>query len=609
MKKIATTRLIRHDIIAGITVALVLIPQSLAYAQLAGLPPQYGLYSALIPTFLAAIFGSSLYLSTGPVAVLSLMTASVLSLYHLPGTVEYISLALILTFMLGIFQITLSFLKIGNAISLLSHPVIYGFTNAAALIIASTQLPKLLGITAPNFDHQYQIVIAVFQKAYYGIEPITFLIGVWVLFSIIFLRIIKKDFPSLLFIMIGTTLFTRFIGYRGAVVGDITAGLPTFTPHLLSTELIFELLPTVAIMGIVGYAEAISIAQYVAKKTKTRLDPNKELFGQGIANLMGSFFQSFPTSGSFSRTALNFQAGARTNLSSITSSIMVLITLLFFTKLLYYLPQVVLAAVILISVSSLIDIKKIKLILLTSKPDAFAALITFLSTLYFAPHLERGIIIGVLFTIGYYIYKNVHPRVVFLSKYKDGWFHDANTFNLRRCKNISIVRFDGQLFFANASFIEAIIMNDLSRYPKIHSIILMTNGVNSIDSTGEHMLYTLWKNLQKNGKTLYISSLKSQVKEVLDRTGLIENIGNNNIFPTLDDAVKYILNLNKGNQNHTDTDNCPLEKYIMAQNTIGELHVSTRNILGRIFRKLSPDKKILAPQLSFLQSEKDQTIK
>ena len=194
MKKIATTRLIRHDIIAGITVALVLIPQSLAYAQLAGLPPQYGLYSALIPTFLAAIFGSSLYLSTGPVAVLSLMTASVLSLYHLPGTVEYISLALILTFMLGIFQITLSFLKIGNAISLLSHPVIYGFTNAAALIIASTQLPKLLGITAPNFDHQYQIVIAIFQKAYYGIEPITFLIGVWVLFSIIFFAHYKKRF-------------------------------------------------------------------------------------------------------------------------------------------------------------------------------------------------------------------------------------------------------------------------------------------------------------------------------------------------------------------------------------------------------------------------------
>jgi len=433
MKKVATTRLIRHDIIAGITVALVLIPQSLAYAQLAGLPPQYGLYSALIPTFLAAIFGSSLYLSTGPVAVLSLMTASVLSLYHLPGTVEYISLALILTFMLGIFQITLSFLKIGNAISLLSHPVIYGFTNAAALIIASTQLPKLLGITAPNFDHQYQIVIAVFQKAYYGIDPITFLIGVWVLFSIIFLRIIKKDFPSLLFIMIGTTLFTRFIGYSGAVVGDITAGLPTFTPHLLSTELIFELLPTVAIMGIVGYAEAISIAQYVAKKTKTRLDPNKELFGQGIANLMGSFFQSFPTSGSFSRTALNFQAGARTNLSSITSSIMVLITLLFFTKLLYYLPQVVLAAVILISVSSLIDIKKIKLILLTSKPDAFAALITFLSTLYFAPHLERGIIIGVLFTIGYYIYKNVHPRVVLLSKNKKRRVGGAKKFYFWRC--------------------------------------------------------------------------------------------------------------------------------------------------------------------------------
>ncbi len=599
---------IKSDVLAGITVALVLIPQSLAYSQLAGLPPQFGLYSSLIPIFMAAIFGSSLLLSTGPVAVLSLMTASVLSLYYPPRTPEYISLALLLTFLLGLFQILLSFLKAGNAISLLSHPVIYGFTNAAALIIASTQLPKFFGVTVPAYEHQYQMIFAVFQKAYYGIDLITFLIGIWVLFAIFFLRIVKKDLPSILIIMIVTTIFTKMIGYNGAIVGDIPSGLPTFSIPTLNAEVIFKLIPTVIIMSIVGFAEAVSIAQTVAKKTKTKIDPNKELFGQGLANLAGSFFQSFPTSGSFSRTALNYHAGAKTNLSSIVTGAMVLITLLFLTKLLYFLPQIILAAVIVASVGSLINFKKIKLILLTSKHDAVAALITFITTLYFAPHLDRGIAIGVLFSIGYYIYNNVHPRVVFLSKYKDGWFHDAKTYNLERCKNISIVRFDGQLFFANASYIETIIMNDLQKNPHITDIILMTNGVNDIDSTGEHMLYTLWKSLKRSGKRLYVSSLKSQIKEVLDRTGLKEDIGAENFFPTLNDAVDNILNLKKKDGIHMDLNNCPVEKYVRAQNAMNDLQTSTTNILRKVLKRISPDKKIISPQLSFLKSENDRII-
>lgn len=556
---------------------------------------------------MAAIFGSSLILSTGPVAILSLMTASVLSLYHPAGSTEYIALAFLLAFLLGAFQILLSLLKAGNAISFLSHPVIYGFTNAAALIIASTQLPKFFGIAVSPYDHHYQTIIAVFQKAFAGIDLITFLIGIWVLLAIILIRTIKKDLPSILIIMLMTTIFTRVIGYNGAVVGDIPSGLPVFTIPKLNPELIIKLIPTVIIMSIVGFAEAVSIAQTVAKKTKTKIDPNKELFGQGIANMIGSFFQSFPTSGSFSRTALNYSAGAKTNFSSIVTGVVVLIALLFFTKLLYYLPQVVLAAVIVVSVSSLINPKKIKLIFITSKHDAFAALITFISTLYFAPHLDKGLAVGVLFSIGYYIYKNLQPRVVFLSKYKDGWFHDAKTFNLRRCKNISIIRFDGQLFFANASFIEAIIMNDIAKNPQIQDVILMTNGVNNIDSTGEHMLYSLWKNLQKNGKKLYISSLKLQVKEVLSRTGLRENIGRENFFPTLDDAVEHVLKLKKYNGTHIDLDNCPLEKYIKSQSAIEDLQVSTTNILRRLLKKLTPNTKIISPQLSFLKSGSDRT--
>ncbi len=558
---------LKSDLIAGITVSLILIPQSLAYAQLAGLPPHYGLYAALIPPVLAAIFGSSKQLSTGPVAVLSLMTASAISIYYKPGTSEYITIALMLSFSLGVFQIILSIVKLGGAVSLLSHPVTYGFTNAAALIIASTQLSKLFGVTVPPFEHQYQTVFAVFQKALTDLDLQTFSLGLWAITAIILLRMINKKFPSVIVVLFIATAFSWLSGYKGDIVGSIPNSIPSLTLPQLNLNIAINLFPTVIIMGIVGFSEAISVAQSVAIKTKDRIDPNKELLGQGIANLVGSLFQSFPTSGSFSRTAVNFQAGGKTAVSSIVTGVIVLLSLLFFTKFIYYLPQVILAAVIIVSVSSLINVKKLKLIWSTSRHDAVAAFITFFVTLFYAPHLDRGLAMGVIFSIGYYLYKNTHPRVVFLSKYKDGWFHDANKFNLKRCTNIAVVRLDGQLFFANSYNFETKIINDLANYPRINDIILVCSGINALDSTGENMLYSLWKSLNKSGKNLYFSSLKSQISEVLKRSGLRANVGDDHFYPTLDEAVKnVILNIEK-NDKHSDMGLCPLEKHIAADIT------------------------------------------
>jgi len=594
---------LKSDIIAGLTVALILVPKSIAYAQLAGLPAQYGLYASIFPPVVAALFGSSRHLATGPVAILSLMTASAVSMYYKPGTSEYISLALLIAFCLGVFQILLSAIKLGGAVSLLSHPVIYGFTNAAALIIASTQLPKFFGFDISPHGHQYETVITVLKEVSSGFDLITFLIGVWSLIAIITLKRIHKKFPSILVIVVVTTIFTWLLGYKGAIVGNVPSSLPYPAIPTLNIQMIIQLAPTIIIMGIVGFTEAISVAQAIAVKTKDRVEPNKELLGQGLANLIGSFFHSYPVSGSFSQTAINVHTGGKTALSSLITGIVVLLTLLFFTKLLYFIPEVVLAAVIVVSVLTLVDAKKFLHIWNTSKHDAIAALITFFTTLYFAPHLDRGIAVGVIFSIGYYIYKNVHPRVVFLSKYNDGWFHDATRFNLARCKNIAVVRFDGQLFFANSTYIENLIINDLIKHPEINDVLLMANGVNDIDSTGEHMLYSLWKTLKKNGKTLHISSLKSQITDVLERTGLKADIGYDNFLPTLDEAVKHIISMKENTNTHLDRGNCPLEKHVKATGVIKDMRLSKNNIIKYVYKKAIGETKNFLPQFSFLKTK------
>lgn len=576
---------LKSDILAGITVSLILIPQSLAYAQLAGLPPHYGLYASILPPIMAAIFGSSKHLATGPVAILSLMTAASISQYYTPGTIDYITLAVFLAFCFGLFQILLSFIKLGSAINLLSHPVLYGFTNAAALIIASTQIPKFLNIKIAEHTYTYQTMIEIIQRLISDTDLNVFMLGLWSVLSITMLKLINKKLPAILIVVLIATFYSWVSSYNGPVVGNIPSSLPFPSLPKLNLYMLFELAPTILIMGIIGFTEAISVAQTIAIKTNSRIDPNKELFGQGIANLFGSLFQSYPVSGSFTRTAVNFQSGARTAVSSIITGLIVLVVLLFFTQFIYFLPEVVLAAVIITSVGSLIDIKRLLHIWKTSRHDAVAALITFVVTLYYAPHLDKGLTAGVFFSLGYYLYKNIHPRVVFLSKYKDGWFHDAQKFNLKRCSNIAAVRLDSQLFFANSSYIENVIINDLVNHPDITDVLLMANGVNGIDSTGEHMLYSLWKTLKKNGITLHISSLKSQITEVLDRTGLKTDIGINNFHPTLDEAVASIINDMEKSKKHTDSLSCPLKQFIKIEELENASATNNYLVFGNMYKK------------------------
>lgn len=576
----------KSDIIAGITVSLILIPQSMAYAQLAGLPPHYGLYASLIPPVLAAIFGSSNHLSTGPVAIASLMTAAALA--PLASTEsEYVLLAALLALILGLVQISFGLLRMGVLVNLLSHPVIVGFTNAAALIIATSQLPKLFGIAVEISEKHYETVWHTLEIARHETHVPTLLVAIGALVLMIAIRRINNRIPYILVALVVTTCISWVFNAHPtinaiAVIGAIPQGLPKLTFPALTLSGAFSLLTTAVIIALIAFAEAMAVAQAIAAKTKQRIDANKELVGQGIANVAAAFTQGFPVAGSFSRSAVNIQAGAKTKLSSAVTSFIVLSTLLFFTRLLYYIPQSALAAIIILAVSGLINPNKIRHIWHTSRHDAFAAMLTFTSTLYFAPELEIGLAIGVGFSLIFYLYQNSRPKVSFLSVYKDGQLHDAKRLELAQCDNIAVVRFEAPLFFANANILEQEILKELVNRPNIQQILIVGSAMVNVDATGEEKISELVNILRDNGKDVYFSALQSPVIDVFNKTGLLQKIGKKNIFTNAEDAIEYLAH---HTPNHTDQAHCPLLNYIHEQAApdLSRIH-AVKNIMSNFYR-------------------------
>jgi len=535
---------IKADLIAGITVALVLIPQSMAYAQLAGLPAYFGLYAAFLPVLVAALWGSSSQLGTGPVAVVSLLTATAVAQF-VPkiGSEEFIALAIMLAFLVGAFQLLLGVFRLGTVVNFLSHPVIVGFTNAAALIIAFSQLSKIFGVPMQRSDHFLVDIWGVVMDVGQTHAP-TLIFGV-VAFAIMFF--FKKKFPKAPGVLIAVSItilaswLMNFEGMGGKVVGEIPEGLPSFAMPKFNMDIFWDMVISAMVISLIGFMEAISIAKAMAARTKERIDPNQELIGQGLGNIMGSLTQSYPTSGSFSRSAVNINAGAITGMSSVFTAIIVMITLLFLTPLLYHLPKSVLAAVIMMAVFGLINFKAIKYIWRVSKHDGIASAVTFIATLGFAPHLEKGILLGTALSIGFYLYRSMRPRVAILGRYEDGTLRDIKVHpDLPVSDKIIAIRFDGSLYFANVSYFEDAIINAVSDKPNTKYVLVVGDGINQLDASGEETLHHLSERLYKNGITLVFSGLKRQILDVFRRSGLINAIGEENIYATESMALGYI---------------------------------------------------------------------
>ncbi|WP_303908787.1 SulP family inorganic anion transporter [Thiohalomonas denitrificans] len=534
---------LRADLIAGITVALVLIPQSMAYAQLAGLPAYYGLYAAFLPGIIAALWGSSNQLATGPVAVVSLLTASALMPFATLGSEQFVALAILLALLVGLFQLSLGLLRLGVVVNFLSHPVIVGFTNAAALIIGLSQLNKIFGVDKPRSESFANDVLAVLAQIPESHLP-TLAMGLAAIGVMLYMKAKVPKFPGVLVAVVATTVVSFLIGFAemgGSVVGEIPAGLPSVAMPVLDMSVLGTLISSAVVISLVGFMEAISIAKAMAAKTKDHIDPNQELIGQGLGNIFGSFTQSYPTSGSFSRSAVNLNAGARTGLSAVITGLVVMTTLLFLTPLLYHLPSAVLAAVIMMAVFGLVNFRAVVHAWQANKHDGTASVVTFVATLGFAPHLDKGIMVGAVLAILLYLYRTMRPRVAILGRYGDGTLRDLKVHpELPTDPRIIAVRFDGSLYFANVSYFEDAILEAVSCQPSAKFVLVVGDGINQVDASGEEVLHHLVERLKDAGVTLVFSGLKRQVLEVMRHTSLYETIGRDCIYATETMALNAI---------------------------------------------------------------------
>lgn len=663
---------VRADFVAGITVALVLIPQSMAYAQLAGLPPYYGLYAAFLPVIVAALWGASSQLATGPVAMVSLLTGSVLAPFAAVGSQQFVSLAIALALLVGIVELALGLFRLGAIVNFLSHPVIVGFTNAAAVIIALSQLSKLLGVPMGRSEHFFQDVWGVVQQIHDTHVP-TLVAG---LSAMAIMWALKRYLPKAPGVLIAVAVSTfaswgigfehnltgridqlvdadvrtiaaefdreearitslrtqiddrsaelkrlekvgrggvqhglalkhqidllklehqdaekenrlrqralrRFVLVRvlgtdgsdgrfhlveqaprgaktdgrkwriskvshgqvrvvggGEVVGDIPRGLPTVAFPKLDWDTVWLLLSSTFVITLVGFGEAISIGKAMAVKTGERIDPNQELVGQGLANILGSLTQSYPVSGSFSRSAVNLAACAKTGMSSVFTGLAVLITLLLFTPLLYHVPQAVLSAVIVMAVIGLFNVEAMKRIWQAQKHDGIAAAVTFAATLALAPHLDNGILVGAGLCLILYLYRQMKPRVAILGRHPDGTLRDAKLHHLPTGQYVAAVRFDGSLYFANMAYFEDAILEAVAAAPAAKYLLVVGDGINEIDASGEDVIRHLFRRLREEGVTLVFSGLKHQVMTVLQRTGLYAEMGEERFFRTEEMALE-----------------------------------------------------------------------
>ncbi|QBR83122.1 STAS domain-containing protein [Legionella israelensis] len=682
--------ILRADLIAGISVAMLLIPQSMAYARLAGLPAYYGLYAAFIPPIVASLFGSSRILSTGPVAITSLITAAALQPIIASGTSNYLLYVILLTLMAGVIQLLLGILRLGIVLNFVSHPVLLGFTNAAALIIATAQLGSLLGVPSLSFSRHYQTVWQVLTDSLNNTHWPTVAISLVAFVSIAICRKFWPRSPRILVAVIITTLISWLSGYEkskvihiediisdpiremlssyqrypqefqqlsqtveetmkklqtsikeagetaektaqamnkvseakwdlerrmikhnlnaihiqqlrlrkvtsndnhsgyvvannmtpigkmasqswrvaqiddkgqvtiqagGKIVGSIPRGLPEFQMPSLEWERITQLFLAALVIALIGFMEATTITRYLATESKETLDVNQELIGQGLAKITGSFFQSMPVSGAFSRTAVNFKAGAKTGFSSIFAGFIVMLVLLWLTPLFYYLPIATLAVVIIIAALGLLNFKEMIKIYRVDIKEGVVTLTTFILTLILAPKLEYAILLGMLISLGVYLNESRKPRFNELTRNEAGDLVEASP-EEETCYLISLIRFGGSLYFANASYFEDKILKLIKEKPKSRYIIVDCVSINNIDASGVETLRNLYQRLDEAGIELWFTRLRQPVLRALENGGLVELLGQHH-FHKNNEVALNLLSEYLGAK-HMNT--CPLAK-------------------------------------------------
>jgi len=533
---------LKDDFIAGVTVAVLLIPQGMAYALIAGLPPIYGLYAALTPQIIYAFLGTSRQLAVGPVAMDSLLVAAGLGALSIVDSDQYIQTAILLALTIGAIQFLFGLLKMGFIVNFLSKPVISGFTSAAAIIICLNQLRHILGISISQSNKIHVFTSALMQSE----TPInlhSLIIGIVSIILLILIKGWSSKIPSaLVIVVIGIcwVTFTHPIQPSVAIVGNIPDGLPNFSFPPLKWEIIKELIPISLTIALVAFMEAISIAKSIQEKHKTyEINPNQELLALGASNMIGSFFQSYPTTGGFSRTAVNNEAGAKTGVAALISALIVAIILTFFTDWFYYLPKSVLGAIIIVAVIKLIDYKYAIRLYKIRKDEFLVLLITFIATLFIG--ITEGILFGIIFSFLLLVYRTSKPHYAFLGRIgSTNYFKNIKRFpdEVVLRDDLIILRFDAQLFFGNIHFFKKLVFDSLNKNPrKVKGFIINARSMNYIDSTAIEQLIDIIEKIQEKGIRVMLVGATGPTRDSVIKSKLINVVKKGNLFITSGDAT------------------------------------------------------------------------
>ncbi|NNF81146.1 MAG: solute carrier family 26 protein [Flavobacteriaceae bacterium] len=549
---------LKGDLSAGLTVGVMLIPQGMAYASIAGLPAVYGLYASVIPILLYAIFGSSRQLAVGPVAMVSLLTATALGAMGGLSIEQYIAYAILLAFMVGGIQFLLGLFRLGFLVNFLSHPVVSGFTSAAALIIGFSQLKHLLGIEIPRSHHVHEIILHAVEnldQLNYG----ALFIGLLGIGVIVLSKRINKSLPGALFAVIIGILIISLTGWGEGekvvpIVGDIPSTLPSFVVPDLSLDIMQTLLPMALTIALISFMESIAVAKAVQIKHRDyEVSPNQELIALGLANIGGSFFQSYPTTGGFSRTAVNDQAGAKTGLAGIVSAVLIVLTLIFLTPLFYNLPKAILASVIMVAVFGLINYKEAIHLYKSHRTDFWMLIVTFLATLSLG--IEIGIGVGVILSLAMVLFKTTRPHTARLAKVPDTHFYrNIERFDdLEVKEEVLIYRFDAQLFFANITFFkDKLYEYEALKNDKLKLLIIDGESINNIDSTAIHALEEIVDDFKERGVEVCFTGIKGPVRDVMMRSGFTRKVHPDHFFMSIQEAIDHYFDEPEEPDNDTE---------------------------------------------------------
>ena len=536
------------DLTAGLTVGIMLIPQGMAYAMIAGLPPVFGLYASLVPQIIYAIMGTSRQLAVGPVAMDSLLVAAGLGALSLSGIDEYIAMAVFLSLFMGAIQLLLGVLRMGFLVNFLSKPVISGFTSGAAIIIGLSQLKHLLGIEITRSNQVHKLIGNAFENISLT-NMYALLIG---LFSIVLIKVIKKlnkkyskRFPAALaLVVLGVFVvyFFELYDFGLKIVGKVPSGLPSLQTPEIPLDRISELTPIALTLALIAFMEAISVSKAVEENHNDyEIDPNQELIALGTSNIMGSLFQSYPTTGGFSRTAVNDQAGAKTGIAPLISALVVGLTLLFLTPLFYYLPNAVLAAIIMVAVFGLID-TSYPVELFKNRKDEFVLLIiTFLVTLTIG--IKEGILIGVLLSLLIMVYRTSIPHIAVIARVNNtDYYKNVLRFKefVERREDILGIRIDSQLFFGNKDFFKKELYKHIeNKGLALKLVIINTEAINYIDSSGVHILKKMIEDLKAKNIKIMFSGTSGPTRDILFKSDVIDLLGKENLFLRSHEAEDY----------------------------------------------------------------------